>query len=41
MVQDATPLLSPVGGVWGPSSLCGVVVGFWGFGFRLAFEFAV
>ena len=31
MVQDATPapLLPPVGGVWGPSSPCGVVVGFW------------
>ena len=28
---------SPVGGVWGPSSPCGVVVGFWCFGFRLSF----
>ena len=37
MVRDATPLLPPVGGVWGPSSPCGVVVGFWSFGFRLSF----
>ena len=29
MVQDATPLLPPVGGVWGPSS---PVVWLWGFG---------
>ena len=31
MVQDATRLLPPVGGVLGPSSPCGVVVGFLGF----------
>ena len=31
MVQDA-----PVGGVWDPSSPCGVVVGFWGLGFSLS-----
>ena len=27
----------PVGGVWGPSSPCGVVVGFWGLGSSLSF----